>query len=67
MSNAAVVNPEAISHIAFKDKDSAEFFRKQTGGWIFEANNGTWICFINMTPSQILVHPATKGLSGRLI
>jgi hypothetical protein len=48
----------------------AKTYKEKTccGGWIFEAENGTAALFpVRFTPSMIMMHHVTKGLSGKIV
>lgn len=52
----------------FATEAQAREWRAQHGGWIFTADTGAVIWFrFGMTASQVMLHPATRGLSGKLI
>ncbi|RJX82265.1 hypothetical protein [Pseudomonas sp. LS-2] len=56
------------SFAGFTSIDAAQSFRSEAGGWIFKAENGQIIWFaMSFTPSKILLHTATAGLSGSLV
>jgi hypothetical protein len=54
----------------FDQSADAKLYKEKTccGGWIFEAENGTAALFpVRFTPSMVMTHHTTKGLSGRLV
>lgn len=52
----------------FASEQDAHAHRSHAGGWIFLPQEGGAIWFsTRFTPSMILVHPATAGLSGKLV
>lgn len=55
-------------YIGFSSVQEALNHQATHGGWIFESECGaSAICFnATYTPTKIITHPATKGLSGRL-
>lgn len=53
----------------FDDASDARLYKDSVGcgGWIFVAENGTAALFpANYTPSKIMNHQVTRGVSGRL-
>jgi hypothetical protein len=47
---------------------AAASHRAQFGGWIFHASEGSAIWFNpRFTPTSIIAHHATAGLSGKLV
>ena len=54
---------------SFDNADEAMEHRRNNGGWIFAVSDQPeWIWFhIKYTPTPILLHRATRGLSGKLI
>ncbi|HEP8970319.1 TPA: hypothetical protein VDU83_002657 [Pseudomonas aeruginosa] len=56
------------SFSGFDCADAAMTHRAQAGGWIFLSANGGEIWFsTRYTPSMIINHHATAGMSGRLV
>jgi hypothetical protein len=54
--------------IKFYSLESAKDWRAEYGGWIFAADNGVAVWFpLGATPSPIMRHDSTRGLSGMLI
>jgi hypothetical protein len=56
--------------IKFYSLESAKEWRAEYGGWIFAADNDIAVWFplnCGFEPSDILIHPATHGMSGKLI
>lgn len=55
-------------YTGFEDLDEAASHRAKFGGWIFHATDGRAIWFdLRFTPSVIITHQATAGLSGKLV
>lgn len=56
-----------MDYAAFSTIEASKAHRKNHGGWIFDAGN-IFIWFrLGFTPSTIFMHPATAGMSGKLI
>lgn len=57
-------------YAAFRSMQAAEEYRKKQGGWIFlpdgEASEPIWFSGA-FSPSQIMLHRATRGLSGSVL
>ncbi|NWC83169.1 hypothetical protein HX798_23180 [Pseudomonas putida] len=52
----------------FEELSAAVSHRAKFGGWIFHATDGSAIWFdLRFTPSAIISHQATAGLSGKLV
>jgi hypothetical protein len=54
---------------SFTDIEAARLHREKFGGWIFVPDSGNGATWFNwqMTPSTIMTHAITRGISGRLI
>lgn len=53
----------------FDEASDARLYKDSIGcgGWIFVADNGTAALFpASYTPSRIMMHHVTRGMSGRL-
>jgi len=53
----------------FPTLEAAQHYRRHTGigGWIFSHAGGAILFGKGMTPSTIMLHPLTRGLSGSLL
>jgi hypothetical protein len=52
----------------FETVENAQDWRHEHGGWIFDSEGGPALWFaLGFTPSAIFTHPATSGLSGKLM
>lgn len=57
-----------MKYAGFATVGAALDWRKRHGGWIFHATTGEAIWFANpATPTPIMLHRATRGLSGKLL
>jgi hypothetical protein len=57
-----------MEYIGFAHLNGALVWRELNGGWIFEADTGEVIWFsTRFTPTPIMLHRVTRGLSGKLI
>ena len=58
-----------MNYIGFNSIQECKAWRKSNGGYIFISEDKETIIWFNIkyTPSDILIHPITKGLSGKLI
>lgn len=55
------------THAGFADLEAALQFRRGKGGWVFQTEHGDALWFdLGHTPTAILQHQATHGLSGKL-
>ena len=60
------MNNPNIAH--FDSLSAAKTWRSQQGGWLFSSEDGQVIWFnLTFTPSMVIAHKATSGLSGQLI
>ena len=52
----------------FDELEAARTWRVERGGWIFVSDSGPVIWFsLRFTPTPILLHPALRGMTGRLV
>jgi len=58
-----------MDYIGFRTLAEALTFRALHGGWIFEPTTGLGCIWFHpsYTPTPIMLHPATRGLSGKLL
>ena len=56
-------------YCGFESLEAAVEHRSKAGGWIFHSSEGDvlWFSLFAFTPSSILTHPATAGMSGKLV
>lgn len=57
-----------MDYAGFSTVEQALAHRASAGGWVFEADSGEVIWFrFGLTASQVMLHRATRGLSGKLV
>ena len=61
-------NSDKMAYASFSTREAAELHRSNYGGWIFVPQDGSeYIWFdLSFTPTPILKHKATAGMSGML-
>ena len=60
---------KASDYVGFGSIQDALNHQATHGGWVFESDCGSLnVCFnTTFTPTKIIAHPVTKGVSGRLL